>query len=120
MTVKGEIDEAKFRLRQQLASGDVNDVEFEASLNIDGGAVFVTFTHPEAEGSGRVKYNLGEMVKDAYRVAFGTSMPPYVVCEDCGYWAPTRYHSKGVGINMVCWLCDSSLHLESSDEEVGQ
>jgi hypothetical protein len=62
MPVEGELDNAKYRMREKLGDGEINGQNFEIALNIDGGCMLILF-----EDGPTVKYNTVDMVRDAYK-----------------------------------------------------
>jgi hypothetical protein len=62
VTVEPEIDEAEYRMREQLGEATIEGESVEISINIDGKAVFFDFPEKDV----RLKYNMTDLLAAAY------------------------------------------------------
>lgn len=60
MAIKGKLDKVPFRLREGMASGEIEGVPYKVTMNIDQKAIFVEMMDK------RMMYLVADMVIDTY------------------------------------------------------
>jgi len=61
MAIKGKLDGANLRLREKMASGKIEGVPYEVTMNVDGTIIFVEMMDK------RMMYQTADMVIDTYK-----------------------------------------------------